>query len=139
MKFLDSNVVIYAFFIPKRKLAAEELALKEKSRAIIEEIDRGEPVMISVVHLSEIANVLRTCFAPQNLAGLLESFYTKENVTILEVRPEDYLEAIHLSRSFQGKVNDCLAALLMKRQGVQEIYTFDRDFTAFSWMKVVQG
>jgi len=138
MKFLDSNVVVYAFFMPRRQLSLEEQQLKEKSKKIIEKIDAGEKVAISVVHLSEIANILRTCFASHDLVSLFESFYTKENLVIFAVSQSEYLEAIHLSKSLPGKINDCLAAVLMKKYKITEIYTFDSDFTTFSWMKTVQ-
>mgnify|MGYP001574849451 FL=1 len=138
MKFLDSNVVVYAFFVPRRQLSLEEQQLKQKSKKIIEKIDAGEKVAISVVHLSEIANVLRTCFAASDLVSLFESFYTKENMIILGVSQSEYLEAIHLSKSLNGKVNDCLAAVLMKKNKMTEMYTFDADFKNFSWMKIVR-
>ena len=138
MKFLDCNVVIYAFFLPKRQLSPEEQLLKEKRKKIIEKIDHGEQIALSVVHLSEIANVLRTCFFPQDLTALFEGFYTKETISILDVNQQEYLEAVHLSRSLNGKINDCLAAVLMKKMKMTEIYTFDRDFEKFSWMKMVQ-
>ncbi len=138
MKFLDANVVVYAFFVPKRQISHEEQQLKEKSKKIIEKIDAGEKVTVSVVHLSEIANILRTCFAPPDLTALFESFYAKENVTVLGVSQSEYLEAIHISKSLYGKVNDCLASVLMKKYKITEIYTFDADFKKFSWMKMVQ-
>ena len=138
MRFLDSNVVIYAFFLPKRQLSPAEQLLKEKSKKIVEKIDAGEKIAISVVHLSEIANVLRTCFSPPDLVALFEGLYTQENISILNVSPPEYLEAVHLSRALNGKINDCLAAVLMKKMGMVEIYTFDRDFEKFSWMKMVQ-
>ncbi len=138
MKFLDSNVIVYAFFVPKRQLSLEEQQLKEKSRKIIGKIDAGEKIALSVVHLSEIANILRTCFSPQDLMVLFESLYAKENVSIFDVSQSEYLEAIHLSKSLHGKVNDCLAAVLMKKHKITDIYTFDADFKNFSWMKMVQ-
>ncbi len=137
MKFLDSNVVVYAFFVPRRRLSPQEQQLKEKSRRIIEKIDAGEKIALSVVHLSEIANILRTCFSAPDLLALFESFYTKENVTIVDVNQSEYLEAIHLSKSLDGKINDCLAAVLMRKMGITAIYTFDTDFTRFSQMKIL--
>ncbi len=139
MKFLDSNVVVYAFFVPKRQLSSEEQQLKEKSKKIIGKIDAGEKIALSVVHLSEIANILRTCFSPPDLMVLFESLYTKENVSILDVSQSEYLEAIHLSKSLYGKVNDCLAVVLMKRYKITEIYTFDTDFKNFPWLKIIQA
>lgn len=138
MKFLDSNVVIYAYFIPRRELKPHEIELKEKSRRIIELIDTGERVTISVVNLSEIANVLKTCFSPQDLAELLVSFYTKENITIVGVSQYDYLAAINTSKMTGSGINDCLAAFLMKKLKIKEVYTFDEDFKRFDWVKIVQ-
>ena len=57
---------------------------------------------------------------------------------IVDVNQSEYLEAIHLSKSLDGKVNDCLAAVLMKKNKITEIYSFDADFKKFSWMKIVQ-
>ncbi len=136
MKFIDTNIFVYAYFIPKRTLQPHELALKEKSRAIIEQIDQGEPVTLCVINLSEIANILRTCFPPTELAQLLETLYMNDNIHVLSVTSETYLNAIHLSKSTNTKTNDYLIALLMKQHHIKEIYTFDKDFKNFPWVKI---
>lgn len=137
MIFLDANVFIYAFFLPERELKAEEKELKAQSRTIIERIEQGTDVLSSVVHLSEIANVLATCFEPKDLSDLLISFWSKDNVRIADVTAEDYLLACELNKEKNVQINDCLAAHLMQTYGVEKIYTFDADFTKFDWITIV--
>ena len=33
-------------------------------------------------------------------------------------------------------INDCLAAVLMKKESITEIYTFDSDLEKFDWITV---
>ena len=138
MKFLDANILIYACFVPRSALTSKEKYLKAKSQAILQRVDEGETVAISVVHLSEVSNVLRRCFSGQDTAALLESLYTKLNVHILDVGQHDYLTAVHISKTTNVKINDCLATFLMKREHISEIYTFDQEFTKFKWIKVIR-
>ena len=42
MKFLDSNVFIYAFYKPKRQLNASEKAMKDSSKRTISNIINGK-------------------------------------------------------------------------------------------------
>lgn len=57
VKFIDSNVSIYAILKPKRTVDEKILKMKEKAK----DIDRGEEkVMTTVVHLSEVANVIES-------------------------------------------------------------------------------
>ncbi len=137
MKFIDTNIFIYAYFISKRTLKPNEILLKEKSRLILEKIDQGEEISLCVINLSEIANILRTCFSSIELAELLELLYTKENIQILSVSAEEYLQAISVSKQTSININDCLIALLMKQHHIKEIYTFDKDFKQFPWVKSI--
>ena len=85
--------------------------------------------------MSEAANVLKTCFSISDLADLMESFHSKENITVTPVTEEDYLSAIHSSKTMHCKINDCLLAVLMEKYKIKELYTFDKDFKAFDWIK----
>lgn len=129
--------MVYAYYLTERKLQRGEQELKEKSRRIIKRIDAGEPVITSIVHLSEISNVLIDCYTHLDLADLLKAFYFKENVKIAEVTYEDYLIAIEKSSDAKIKINDCLAFVLMEQNGIDEIYTFDSHFSELG-KKVIQ-
>ncbi len=137
MRFLDANVVVYAFYLTERKLHKSEQEIKEKSKGIIKRVDAGEPVLTSVVQLSEISNVLIDCYTHQDLSDLLKAFYFKKNVVIADVSHEDYLIALEKSSEVKIKINDCLAFVLMEKNGIEEIYTFDSHFSDLE-KKVVQ-
>ncbi len=69
MKFADANVFIYAILKPRRELSEKELEIKSRAKAILARINEGEEVFTTVVHLSEVANVLEDC-AGAKLAAL---------------------------------------------------------------------
>ena len=58
MRFVDANVFIYAVLKPRRKLNEREQRIKDSAKKIFERINRGEEVVTTVLHLSEVANVL---------------------------------------------------------------------------------
>ena len=59
MRFLDANIFIYAFYKPKKQLSEKEDDMKEQAKKIISNISQGkEQVITTVVHISEIVNIL---------------------------------------------------------------------------------
>jgi predicted nucleic acid-binding protein len=69
--FVDANVFIYAFLKTKRQLQPNELKIKEAAKRIVARISRGEEVATSVVHFSEVCNILED-FLPFEEASLFE-------------------------------------------------------------------
>ena len=59
-RFVDASVFIYAYLKPKKTLMPELLELKKNAQEIIKRIDEGEQVTTSLIHISEIANILET-------------------------------------------------------------------------------
>ena len=60
MKFLDANIFIYAYYKPQGKLNEREFAMKEEAKKIVSNISIGEEkVLTTVVHISEIVNILK--------------------------------------------------------------------------------
>lgn len=128
MRFIDANVFLYAVIKPKGEVAPLVLERKKKAKEILKRIENGEEVVTTVVHLSEVANILE---AKLNLTVALEfteDLLTAENVLVLPVAAEDYLKAVLVARDKGVSVNDALACLKMKELGIDEIYTFDRHF-----------
>jgi len=69
MRFLDANIFIYAYYKPKRQLSQKEKHMKEYAKKIISNVSQGkEKVAITVVHLSEIVNILKHGMALDELA-----------------------------------------------------------------------
>jgi predicted nucleic acid-binding protein len=59
---------------------------------------------------------------------LREWLLMKSSLRIEPVTADDYRESIRLSQKISVSINDALALIIMERQGIDEIYTFDRHF-----------
>jgi Predicted nucleic acid-binding protein, contains PIN domain len=135
---LDSNVLVYAVVKPKKNVDERLAKIKERAREILRRIDRGEErVVTTVVHVSEIANVIESLANLTKAIEVVESVLNSESVTVLDVTKEDYIEATLVARERGVSVNDALAYVVMMRLGIREIYTFDeRHFTSLG-VKIV--
>lgn len=135
MKFIDASVFLYAYLKPRKDLPPELSRLKAKAKEIISRIEKGEPVMISVVHLSEIANIIESRASLSKSIEIIESIIMLNNVRIKDVSLNDYLSAIKIAREKSVGINDALAYYLMKKHGISEIYSFDKHFDNFKDIK----
>lgn len=129
MKFLDANIFIYAYYKPKRHLSLKEKQMKEYAKKIISEISQGkEEVATTVVHLSEIVNILKCGMPIEELNRFILGLFMLDNIKIYGVSKENYFAAIELGEELKLDPNDALAIDIMKTNGIKEIYTFDEDF-----------
>ena len=129
MKFLDANPIIYAYYKPRRELTGYERKLKESAKQIIARINRGEEkVVTTVVHVSEMVNMLKHGMTFEELYELILGLFSLENVKVLRVSREDYLAAVELSLELKLDPNDALAIQVMYAMNINEIYSFDTDF-----------
>ncbi len=58
MRFIDSSVFLYAYLKPRKSIPDKIKTWKKRAKRIIERINMGEEVATSIVHVSEIANIL---------------------------------------------------------------------------------
>ncbi|MGA2682741.1 MAG: type II toxin-antitoxin system VapC family toxin [Candidatus Bathyarchaeia archaeon] len=130
--YVDANVFIYAFLKTKRQLQPNELEIKQAAKNIVTRISKGEKVITSVVHFSEVCNVLEDHLPSEEAILLEKGLLYRENVSICEVAQEDYIKAVSIAEDHNVGVNDALAYVLMKEQAIQAIYSFDKDFDAFT-------
>jgi predicted nucleic acid-binding protein len=129
MRFLDANVFIYAYYRPKKELAQKEKQMKEHAKKIIRDVSAGkERVTMTVVHLSEIVNILKHGMSLEQLTNLVRGLFMLDNVTIYSVTREAYFAATELGEDLKLEANDALAVDLMRMNNVKEIYSFDEDF-----------
>ncbi|AIU69909.1 DNA-binding protein [Thermococcus eurythermalis] len=128
MRFIDANVFLYALLKPKPDLPEEVLERKARAMKILRRIEDGEEVATSVVHLSEVANIIEAKVNLSTALAFIEELLTAGNVHILPVTPEDYLKATLVASEKRISVNDALAYLKMKELDINEIYTFDKHF-----------
>jgi predicted nucleic acid-binding protein len=129
LRFLDANIFVYAYYKPKKQLTQKEKQMKEQAKRIITDVSQGkEQVTMSVVHLSEMANILKHGMPPEQLTNVIRGLFMLDTVTIHGVTREAYFAATELGDDLRLEANDALAVDIMRSHNVTEIYTFDEDF-----------
>ena len=102
MKFLDANVFIYAYYKPKKQLTGKELQMKAFSKRIINDVYLGkEDVVTTVVHVSEVANILKHGLPLEQLTTIIQGLFMQDNVKILGVSAEAYFAATELGEDLK--------------------------------------
>ena len=130
--FVDANVFVYAFLKTKRQLQPKELEIKQAAKNIVARISQGEKIITSVVHFSEVCNVLEDHLPFEEAILLEKGLLYRDNVLICEVAQEDFIKAVSIAEDHRVGVNDALAYVLMKKKTIQAIYSFDKDLDAFT-------
>jgi len=129
MRFLDANVFIYAYYKPKKQLTQKEKQMKERAKQIISNVSQGkEEVTMTVVHLSEIVNILKQGIPLDQLNKIIRGLFMLDNVKIHGVTREAYFAAAELGEDLKLEANDALAVDVMRLNDIREIYSFDEDF-----------
>ncbi len=138
MRFLDSNILLHAILVPRRALRSEEQRVKDEAKAILKRIeDDKEGVATTVVHLSEVINIIESGLSLERSLGFLMWVTTSRNVRVYPVTVEDYEAAVSLAKEIRVSANDALAYLCMKAQEIGEIYSFDKHFHEFKDITVL--
>ncbi len=129
MKFLDANVFIYAYYKPKKQLSVKEKQMKEQAKRIITDVSQGrEQTITTVVHVSEMVNILKHGMPLEKLTDVIRGLLMLDNITVQGVSKEAYFAANELGDDLKLEANDALAIDVMKSNNVTEIFTFDEDF-----------
>jgi len=135
MRFLDANVFIYAFLKAGRKLKAEDEAIKEAAKGIISRVNKGERVITTVVHMSEVFNFLEDWLPIETALKLEEGLLSNDAIEIEAVNREAYISSIDLARENSIGLNDGLAISIMQENEVSEIYSFNKHFEKIKGIK----
>lgn len=135
MRFIDSNVFVYAFLKPRRKLSRSEERLKSSAKGIVARINAGEKVLTSVVHLAEIANILEDNLRMEESLGIERALLMNENIDVAKVSREDCIAAVGVAEDVGVGMNDAVAHVAMRERGITELYSFDKDFDSFHDVK----
>ena len=129
MRFLDANVFIYAYYKPKKQLTQKEKQMKERAKQIISNVSQGkEEVTMTIIHLSEIVNILKQGMPLDQLNKIIRGIFMLDNVKIHGVTREAYFAAAELGEDLKLEANDALAVDVMRLNDIKEIYSFDEDF-----------
>ena len=130
MRFLDANIFIYAYYKPKKQLTEKEHQMKQHAKTIISNISKGkEDIMITVVHVSEAANILKHGMPQEQLTTIVRGLFMLDNVKIMDVTKNAYFAATELGEDLKLEPNDALAVDIMRQNNIEEIYSFDEHFS----------
>jgi len=137
MRFLDALVFIYAFLIAKHKLKPEDEAVKEAAKSIISRVNKGERVVITVVHMSEVFNFAEDWLPIDEALKLEGGLLSNDAIEVEPVNREAYISSIDLAKENSIGLNDGLAISVMEKNGISEIYSFDKHFEKIRGIKRV--
>jgi hypothetical protein len=92
MRFLDANVMIYAYYRSRRGFTGKEKLLKDEAKQIVKGISEGKiGVVTSVVHISETVNVLKHGIGPSELVLMVQGPFMLDNVEIIDVGRDELI------------------------------------------------
>jgi predicted nucleic acid-binding protein len=128
MRFVDSNVFLHAFLRPRRPLTEREQLVKDEAKSIVKRLEEGEEVATTTVHLSEVVNIVETGLGLERSLGFLSWVVSSGNMRVYPVSVEDYEAAVPVAKERGISANDALAYAVMRKEGIEEIYSFDRHF-----------
>jgi hypothetical protein len=126
MKFVDASVFVHAFIKPKRELKPHEIKIKQAAQKIVKRINEGEKIAISVVNMTEIANILEAHMSLDEALSIEE--FLIRFAKLVSVNKQQYLEAIKIAKEKKVSLNDALTYVIMLKNKIYEIYSFDKDF-----------
>ena len=64
----------------------------------------------------------------ENALSIEQGLCTRDSVRILQTAKVDLLEALGLASEIGLGTTDSLAVVFMKREGIREVYSFDKDY-----------
>jgi len=134
-RFIDSSVFLHAYLRPKRRLRQEEKEVKQRASTIIENVEKGEEVVISTIHLSEILNIVEARLGLERAIQFLEDVLATENIKIEGVERREYEEALTISSRYKVSPNDAVACVVSRKMGINEVYSFDKHFDKIPFIK----
>lgn len=135
MRFIDASVFLYAYLRPKRSIPANISEMKRNAKGILERVNNGEKVATSLVHVSEVANILESVVPLEQSNKIVRDIASTQSIVIYEPHVPDYLAAVDIALEKTVGLNDALAYLMMKNEGIDEIYSFDSHFHNFHDIK----
>ena len=92
--------------------------MKDLSKKIVAEVEEGkEKVVTTVVHLSEVVNILKHGVTPEQLSEIMEGLLMLDNLEVEGVDKPKYLAATELGRDLGLDANDAVAVTIIVANG----------------------
>jgi len=128
MRFLDASTFLYAILKPATQTPPNIAINKEHAQTIITRIQEGEPVTTTIIHLSEIANILESRTTIAEARNIIKDILDTSNITITTIDQRKYTTAIKEAEKHEIGINDALAYNTMIENKIHEIYSYDKHF-----------
>jgi predicted nucleic acid-binding protein len=134
MKFVDTTIFIkWGQATPTEAAHDDETSL---CGYILSKIRDGEEALTSTLTKDE-ALVWFSRYKASRLSDFIRSLTALTNMTLAHPTLEDELEATQLCGKYPLGISDLINLSIMKRHGINEIYTTDKDFEKVSTVKRV--
>jgi len=130
LRFVDSNVFIYHM--------ADDPRYGKVATKIIEKIEEGEEVATSTLVISQVCGYLKWKKRADVIRTFLGFLSSIPNLVKIETTFNDFLQALMISaeHNLDWKIwDDILIAVQMKRLGISEVYSNDKDFDRIPGIK----
>jgi hypothetical protein len=137
-RFIDANVFVHAYLRHSRPLKPSEEKLKGAAKRIVARVNDGEPVLTTVVHLGEVANIVEDHLPLSEALGVERALCLRENIEVAPVTRPDYIAALDVAQAHTISLNDALAYIAMRQRDVVEVYSFDHDFDRLRQVRRLQ-
>jgi hypothetical protein len=128
LRFIDASTFLYAFLKPERAPPPDVAALKVGAQGILRRVNEGESVVTSVVHVSEVANILEARLRLSECRRIISDILNKRSVEVVDVSKNLYVASLRTADIHDVGINDALAFNVMRESGIDEIYSFDKHF-----------
>lgn len=119
-KFVDTNIFLYAI------QAHPEFG--EKSRKILEQIDKGEKAVTSMMNIAEVCWWLEKHGRGDKIEEEIRLINSILNLEIIPLTIDDFILAAKFVKEYSIDFNDCICLAVMRRMNISTIYSNDRDF-----------
>lgn len=128
MRFIDANVFIYV-------LTRSPRSAFETSRKILRGIEAGEEAITSTAVLQEVVDWLEYSGHRTEVKAFLTAVNSYTSLRKSVASWEDMLSALDYMEANDVDYVDALTLRMMRENGVDEIYSSDRDFDRVEWVK----
>jgi len=125
--FIDSNIFFYA------KILDREYG--DAFAKILRKMERGEiKAVTSTLVIVELANALRKYGLSREVRAVVDAVFSLD-IQVFEVDLLDVRIAAQIFDEFKISPYDCVHAAVMKKAGIEEIISADKDFDKINWIR----
>ena len=130
MRFIDSNVFLYT-------LIGSPKADYETSRTILKRVEGGEEAVTSLAILQEVVDWLEYNGRKREVELFLTAVNSYTRMRKVSNRWRDYPKASTEAGKAAIDFVDALSLAVMRREGIGEVYSNDKDFDRIAGIKRV--